>query len=99
MKNKHRSPFQIDFFCNYISPASSRSSSPTPRGSYITHTSGHTGPLTPSRPRKAASNPRSQGTSRETSPSRSVKSSGYGQSSGYGKELDPLEFYELVLTQ
>ncbi|XP_053408715.1 CLIP-associating protein 1-like isoform X9 [Mercenaria mercenaria] len=60
--------------------ANSRSSSPTPRASYLTHTTGHAAPLTPSRPRKASSisNPRSQGTSRETSPSRSVKSSGYG---------------------
>ncbi|XP_053408709.1 CLIP-associating protein 1-like isoform X4 [Mercenaria mercenaria] len=62
------------------SQPNSRSSSPTPRASYLTHTTGHAAPLTPSRPRKASSisNPRSQGTSRETSPSRSVKSSGYG---------------------
>ena len=65
----------------YQLPANSRSSSPTPRASYLTHTTGHATPLTPSRPRKASSvsNPRSQGTSRETSPSRSVKSSGYGE--------------------
>ncbi|XP_052252616.1 CLIP-associating protein 1-like isoform X3 [Dreissena polymorpha] len=64
------------------SQPSSRSSSPTPRGSYLTHTTGHAAPLTPGRPRKSStlSNPRSQGTSRETSPSRtSVKSSGYGR--------------------
>ncbi|KAL4229385.1 CLIP-associating protein 1 [Mactra antiquata] len=63
------------------SQPNSRSSSPTPRTSYLTHTSGHAAPLTPSRPRKSStmSNPRSTGTSRETSPSRSsVKSSGYG---------------------
>ncbi|XP_052805187.1 CLIP-associating protein 1-like isoform X9 [Mya arenaria] len=62
--------------------ANSRSSSPTPRGSYLTHTVGLGAPMTPGRPRKAStlSNPRSTGTSRETSPSRSsVKSSGYGR--------------------
>ncbi|WAR05483.1 CLAP2-like protein [Mya arenaria] len=64
------------------SQPNSRSSSPTPRGSYLTHTVGLGAPMTPGRPRKAStlSNPRSTGTSRETSPSRSsVKSSGYGR--------------------
>ncbi|KAL3837045.1 hypothetical protein ACJMK2_022432 [Sinanodonta woodiana] len=60
-----------------LSQPSSRSSSPTPRHSYITNTTAHTATMTPGRTRKTGI-PRSQGTSRDSSPSRSSTHS-YGR--------------------
>ncbi|KAL5010946.1 hypothetical protein ScPMuIL_013251 [Solemya velum] len=59
------------------SQPNSRSASPTPRGSYITHSTSRTEPMTPGRTRKSVL-PRSQGTSRDSSPTRST--------GGYGRE-------------
>ncbi|KAK3607614.1 hypothetical protein CHS0354_034665 [Potamilus streckersoni] len=60
-----------------LSQPNSRSSSPTPRHSYITNTTAHTATMTPGRTRKTGI-PRSQGTSRDSSPSRSSTHS-YGR--------------------
>lgn len=57
-------------FFGHLATAGSRSTSPSSRGSYLTHTGGASrDPMTPKGKRRSGI-PRSQGTSREASPNR-----------------------------